>query len=80
MESFYPSITATLLGKALEWAMKYVNLTPHSKRKSFTRLVSRFSVHEGVPWVKKGEVNFDIGMGAFHGARPVLQNCGTVHA
>ena len=24
---------------------------------------------EGVPWLIKGEVNFDIGMGAFHGAQ-----------
>ena len=22
-----------------------------------------------MPWVKKGEVNFDVGMGAFHGAQ-----------
>ena len=24
---------------------------------------------EGVPWVKKGDGNFDIGMGAYHGAQ-----------
>ena len=28
-----------------------------------------FLYHEGQPWVKKGDVNFDIGMGAYHGAQ-----------
>ena len=28
-----------------------------------------FLFNEGSPWVKKGNVNFDIGMGAYHGAQ-----------
>ena len=31
--SFYPSITPALLNRALEWAKKYVNLTPQQIKK-----------------------------------------------
>ena len=28
-----------------------------------------FLYNEGKPWVKKGDINFDISMGAYHGAQ-----------
>ena len=66
--SFYPSITPALLNRALQWAMKYVNLTPQQV-KIIHQASQSFLYSEGMPWVKKGEVNFDIGMGAYHGAQ-----------
>ena len=57
IENFYPSITPTLLNKALQWAMKYVKLTPQEK-KIIHQASQSFLYSEGVPWVKKGEVNF----------------------
>ena len=68
IETFYPSITPTLLNKALEWAMAYVSITPQQK-KIIHQASQSFLYSDGVPWVKKGEVNFDIGMGAYHGAQ-----------
>ena len=32
IESFYPSITPTLLNKLLEWAKEYVHVTPQQKK------------------------------------------------
>ena len=60
--SFYPSITPALLNRALQWAMKYVNLTPQQV-KIIHQASQSFLYSEGMPWVKKGEVKFDIGMG-----------------
>ena len=65
--NFYPSITPQLLSNALDWAMMYVNITPEEKdiimksKKSYLYTCN-------VPWVKKGQENFDIGMGAWDGA------------
>ena len=63
VESFYASITPTLMDKVLDWAMAYVNVTPH-ERKIIHQACQSFLYSEGVPWVNKGEVNFDNGMGA----------------
>ena len=68
IDSFYPSITPQLLNRALEWANTLVGTTPQQK-KIIHQASQSFLYHEGVPWVKKGDVNFDIGMGAFHGAQ-----------
>ena len=64
IESFYPSITPTLLDNALDWARNYVDVTPQQRV-----IIHQDLYNEGEPWVKKGGINFDIGMGAFHGAQ-----------
>ena len=61
-------ITPKLVNRTLEWAMAYVNVTPQ-QRKIIYQACQSFLFSEGVPWVKKGDVNFDVGMGAFHGAQ-----------
>ena len=68
VENFYPSITPKLLNKSLKWAGKFVNLT-QQQTKIIHQASQSFLYHEGQPWVKKGNVNFDIGMGAYHGAQ-----------
>ena len=39
------------------------------QRKIIHQACQSFLYSGGVPWVKKGGVNFDVGMGAFHGAQ-----------
>ena len=68
IENFYPCITPTLLNRALEWACEYVQITPQQK-KIILQASQSFLYSGGVAWVKKGDVNFDIGMGAYHGAQ-----------
>ena len=68
IESFYPSITPSLLDKALEWAVNFVDVTSQQKKIIYQASQS-FLFSEGSPWVKKGDVNFDKGMGAYHGAQ-----------
>ena len=68
IESFYPSITPELLKRALRWARNYVTVT-QQQEKTIHQASQSFLYNEGVPWVKKWGVNFDIGMGAYHGER-----------
>ena len=58
----------TLLDQALEWATNYVDITPQQK-KIIHQASQSFLYFGGQPWVKKGDDNFDIGMGAYHGAQ-----------
>ena len=66
--SFYPSISPTLLENALSWAAKITELSPEQKRIIFQGRKS-FLYVDGKPWVKKGDENFDVGMGSFDGAQ-----------
>ena len=68
IDGFYASITPKLLNESLEWASAYVDITPQQK-KIILQASQSFLYSEGTPWVKKGRENFDIGMGAFHGAQ-----------
>ena len=68
IESFYPSITPALLEEALEWATQYTNVSEQQKKVVFQASKS-FLYSKGEPWVKKGGTNFDISMGAYHGAQ-----------
>ena len=68
IESFYPSITPALLEEALEWATQYTSVTVQQKKVVFQASKS-FLYSGGEPWVKKGNSNFDISMGAYHGAQ-----------
>ena len=67
LESFYPSITPELLEKALEWAENHVVITPEEKN-IIKQSKKSFLFTGNTPWIKKGDVNFDVGMGAFDGA------------
>ena len=67
IESFYPSITPELLDRALEWAENFITIT--EEEKNIIRQSKKSFLFTGnTPWVKKGDVNFDIGMGAYDGA------------
>ena len=68
IDSFYPSITPELLNRALGWAKHYATITQQQVEIIFQACES-FLYSEGTNWVKKGDVNFDIGMGAYHGAQ-----------
>ena len=68
IESFYPSITEDLLTKALNWASHYTSISEEDRNVIISSSKS-FLYHKGEPWVKKGESEFDIGMGAYHGAQ-----------
>ena len=68
IDSFYPSITQEVMDDALEWASTYLEITPLEK-KIIHQACQSFLYNEGTPWVKRGRENFDIGMGAFHGAQ-----------
>ena len=65
--SYYSSITPELLEKALEWACMYVNITQQEKQ-IIMQSKKSFLYTGDTPWVKKGDVNFDNGMGSFDGA------------
>ena len=67
IESFYPSITPELLDRSLEWAERHTDITEEEK-KVIKKAKKSFLFTGSTPWVKKGDVNFDIGMGAFDGA------------
>ena len=56
------------MDKALAWAMGYVHTTPQ-QNKMIHQASQSFRYCNGETWVKKGDVNFDIGMGAYHGAQ-----------
>ena len=43
--------------------------SPLSKERSSIKHVNHFFHFRGQPWIKKGDVNFDVGMGAYHGAQ-----------
>ena len=67
IESFYPSITPELLNRAIDWASDLVKITPQ-QRKIIHETKQSFLYTGSAPWVKKGNVNFDIAMGAYDGA------------
>ena len=65
--SYYPSITPDLLKKALDWACMYVDIT--KQEKEIIMQAKKSLLYLGnTPWVKKGDVNFDNGMGSYDGA------------
>ena len=65
--SFYPSITPELMMKALNWAEMYTVLSQEDK-KVVMQSKKSYLYTGTTPWVKKGDQNFDIGMGAYDGA------------
>ena len=65
--SFYPSISQKLYDESITWATQF-----HSLSESEVALLSHcrqsFLFFKNETWVKKGDTNFDITMGAFDGA------------
>ena len=66
-ESFYPSITDTLLRKSIDFASTYVNITEQDKHIIFHSRKT-FLFFDGDPWIKKNGENFDVPMGGYDSA------------
>ena len=64
---FYPSITEPLLIRALRYARNFEAITAEES-KIILQTKKAFVFRNGVPWVKKGNKNFDVTMGSFDGA------------
>ena len=60
---FYPSITPTLLEKAIKFAEKFVKISDDDK-KIFFQSRRTFLVNEGDIWIKKESESFDVAMGS----------------
>ena len=81
--SFYPSISKELFTLALDWAATMVEIT-EDDRELFLYTTMSILVHDGSTWVKKGDSNFDITMGAYQGAEccdlvPAVQTAAPPH-
>lgn len=63
---FYPSITETLLDKALNFASKHTNIT-EQERHIIHHTKKTTLYNKDTPWVKK-HTSFDVTMGSFDGA------------
>ena len=68
IDNFYASITPTILEQSLDWASQYVDITAQ-QRKIIMQSCESFLYFTNQAWVKKGDINFDVGMGAYHGAQ-----------
>ena len=67
IESYYPSITPEILTRVLDWASNYITIS-QEEREIIMKSKESFLFIGETPWVKKGNSNFDIGMGAWDGA------------
>ena len=67
IESFYPSISETLLEKALNFATEHHAIS-ESDRKIINRAKKSILFHDNLCWAKKTGELFDITMGSFDGA------------
>ena len=65
--SFYPSISKELFTLALDWAASLVEISEEDKE-LFIYTKMSILVNDNTSWVKKGDVNFDVTMGAWDGA------------
>ena len=67
IQDFYPSITEKLLRDAIDFAGRYVNISPKDKKIIFHARKSLL-YHNGTPWVKRGGSGvFDVTMGSYDG-------------
>ena len=68
---FYPSISVSLLSKALNFATKFVTIT-EQERKIIFHATKSVLIHKGATWTKRGTNSqdelFDVTMGGYHGA------------
>ena len=65
--NFYPSISEELFKAAINWAKQFCDITP-DEEEIIIKSKDSILYDEGVPWLKKGASNFDIGQGSFDGA------------
>jgi len=72
--SFYPSISDSLLSKALDWAENFVIISAQDRENIFEARKSML-VYGGEIWTKKSDPNFDVAMGSYDGAE-VCDLCG----
>jgi hypothetical protein len=68
IDNLYTCITPTILGQSLDWASQYVDITAQ-QRKIIMQSCESFLFFTNQAWVKKGDINFDVGMGAYHGVQ-----------
>ena len=66
IKDFYPSIKEKLLWEAIRFAKLYISITNKDIEAIFHARKSLLYYNDE-PWVKKGESNFDISMGAYDG-------------
>ena len=64
---FYSSITEELINKSLDYASTFVEIS-ESDRNIILQCKKSFLFDKKQPWCKKGENNFDVGMGSYDGA------------
>ena len=67
IKDFYPSIKEKLLWEAIRFAKLYISITNKDIEAIFHARKSLLYYNDE-PWVKKGESNFDVSMGAYDGA------------
>ena len=67
IKDFYPSIKEKLLWEAIRFAKLYISITNKDIETIFHDRKSLLYYNKE-PWVKKGERNFDVSMGAYDGA------------
>ncbi|XP_065070331.1 uncharacterized protein LOC135695263 [Rhopilema esculentum] len=68
IESFYPSISAELFNKAIDYAKNLTDIT-NKEIDIISKSRKTLLFNSGIPWVKKkGDKDFDVPMGCFDGA------------
>ena len=67
IKDFYPLIKEKLLWEAIRFAKRYISITSKDTDAIFHARKSLLYYNDK-PWVKKGESNLDISMGAYDGA------------
>ena len=65
--SFYPSISESLLSKALDWASKFVRIS-NKDRNIILQARKSIVFYDGRYWMKKSDSEFDVPMGSYDGA------------
>ena len=64
---YYPSITKELLAAALEFAEDFINISDED-REIILHTKKSLLFDKNIPWTKKGNSAFDVGMGSFDSA------------
>ena len=64
---FYPSITEELLNNSLDFASDFIEISDDDREIIFQARRS-FLFDGNIPWNKKSNTEFDVGMGSFDGA------------
>ena len=67
IKDFYPSIKEKLLSESIRFAKVYISIANKDIKAIFYARESLLYYNDE-PWVKKGESNFEVSMGAYDGA------------